>query len=420
MNLSRYQNEQPPRRRILPGGAVLLEVPMPGAHSVSFGIWLRRGSSDEAADRSGLSHFLEHIVFKGSQSRSAYEIAAAFDALGASVDAYTTKDHVAFSIKVLPEYFPAAVVVLADMVLRPALDPAQIALEQEVVCEEIQEARDTPEDLLHDAFAAHVYGDHPRGRPILGTPESVNALDAGLLRTEHGRLFSGANLILSLSGRLEPGFAETVGEVFTPAGDDAPPPRAAADAPASGSVSSRLELHGPILQSYFEIGNRGVAYLDEDRVPVFLLSNILGGGMSSRIFQAVREREGLAYTIYTYSDMGRDVGLVSCAGSCSPGKEARLHDLVRSEYARFLRDGVTIDELAANQAQIKSQLIFSLEGVTNQMARAAKNESLFGRWVPLVELVARIDAVDRDTIARCAETYFHPDRLVIATHGPAR
>ncbi len=419
MDLARYQHEQPPRRRILPGGAILLETPMPGAHSVSFGVWLRRGSRDEPDGLGGLLHFLEHIVFKGSQSRTAFEIAAGFDALGASVDAYTTKDQVAFTVKVLPEYFPPALEMFADMLLRPALDPGQIALEQEVVCEEIQEALDTPEDLLHDAFAAHVFGGHPRGRPILGTPASVNSFTADLLRQEHRRLFASSELILSLAGNLEPHFAELVAAQFAAASEEPLPPAPPAAAPAIGSVAPSLRLEGPIVQTYFEIGNLGVSYLDDDRIPVYVLSHILGGGMSSRIFQAVREREGLAYTVYTYTDMGRDVGLVSCAGACSPDKAERLREVVRQEYARFLAEGVAQDELANNKAQIKSQLVFSLEGVSNQMGRAAKNEYFFGRFLPLVEVVGKVDAVNRDDIARCAEAYFSPDRMVVAMHGPA-
>lgn len=419
MDLARYQHELPPRRRVLPGGAILLETPMPGAHSVSVGVWLRRGSRDESDGLGGLLHFLEHIVFKGSQTRSAFALAAAFDALGASVDAYTTKDQVAFTVKTLPEYFPAALSVLADMLLHPALDPEQIALEQEVVCEEIQEALDTPEDRLHDAFAAHVFGDHPRGRPILGTPESVNSFTADLLRREHRRLFASPELILSLAGNLEPHFADLVAEAFAEAGVETLAPVPAAGVPAIGSVASSLRLEGPIVQTYFEFGNRGVSYLDPERIPVYVLSHILGGGMSSRIFQAVREREGLAYTVYTYTDMGRDTGLVSCAGACSPDKEERLREVVRLEYAKFLSEGVAAEELATNKAQIKSHLVFSLEGVSNQMGRAAKNEFYFGRFMPLVEVVGKVDAVTRDDIARCAEMYFSPDRMVYATHGPA-
>lgn len=418
MDLDRYRHETPPRRRILPGGAVLLETLMPGAHSVSVGVWLRRGSRDEPAGHGGLLHFLEHMVFKGSRTRSALELATGFDALGASVDAYTTKDQVAFTVKVLPEYFPAALALLADMLLEPALDPQQIALEQEVVCEEIQEALDTPEDRLHDAFAAHVFGDHPRGRPILGTPESVNSFTADLLRAQHRQLFAGPELILSLAGNLQPHFADLVAAAFATAGTETLPPAPPAVVPPLGSVAPALRIESPIVQTYFEIGNRGVSYLDDDRVPVYLLSHILGGGMSSRIFQAVREREGLAYTVYTYTDMGRDTGLVSCAGACSPDKEERLREVVRQEFVRLRAEGVTDDELATNKAQIKSQLVFSLEGVSNQMGRAAKNEFYFGRFLPLVEVMGKVDAVMRDDIARCAEAYFAPERMVAATHGP--
>jgi predicted Zn-dependent peptidase len=457
MNLSRYQDESPPGRLTLPGGAVMLSVPMPDAQSVALGVWVSKGTQDEPPGLGGLSHFLEHIVFKGSTSRSAYDLALAFDGIGASVDAFTTKDHFAFTVRVLPEYLPTAVELLADMLLRPAFDPEMIALEQEVICEEIQEAADTPEDRLHDAFAARVYGTHPRSLPILGTRESVMALDAVVLRREHARLFAGPNLVIALAGALGPDTGDVVARGFDAAVTPAAPSPSrgtAASVPAArvargvgalgsdgavagvgavGGVGSdavaqapqatpreadRLELRSQILQSYFEIGNLACSYRHPDRIPIFMLTNLLGGGMSSRVFQAVREREGLAYTIYHYFDMGRDTGLVSCAGSCSPNKAARLEEVVRAEYGRLIRDGIPEAELENNRAQIKSQMIFSLEGVVNQMSVAVKNELYYGGFVPVRELLAQIDNLDRDTVVRCAREYFDPERLIVATHGP--
>ncbi len=422
VNLGRYQSEDPPRRQDLAGGAVLLETPVPTSLAMSLGVWLRRGSTAETDEFLGASHFIEHMVFKGSTSRSALAIAEAFDAIGAQVDAFTTKDYVAFTMKVLPDFFPQALTILADMLLRPALEPTAIALEQDVVCEEIQEALDTPEDRLHEAYAAHVYGAHRRGRPILGTPESVRSLDQAMLRRVHQGLFTGPNVVLSLAGNLEPVHATLVAEAFAdlaapalelwPAdGPGAPDPTARA--------ASDLVVESPVLQSYFEIGNLGPSTRHADRIPVVMTSNLLGGGMSSRIFQAVREREGLAYTIYTYAEMGPDTGMVSCAGSCSPEKEARVREVVEQEYRRLRDEGPSAEELASNKAQIKSQVLFALEGVHNQMFRAAKNEIVFGRFVPVTELVGKVDAVDRETVLRCAREWFDPDRMVHATHRPA-
>lgn len=428
MNLGPYQHEVPPGRDVLENGAVVLTVPVSSAHSVALGVWLRRGTQDEPAGLGGLIHFLEHMVFKGSRTRSAYDIACLFDGLGASVDAFTTKDHVGFIVNVLPEYFRPASEALADMLLRPAFDPALIRLEQEVVCAEILEARDTPEDLLNDAFTARLYGDHPRSRPILGSHESVLSFDADLLHREHAALFAGPNLVISLSGNLDQDMYAAVREHFGPsmlsrgaAAADAPDaPFAAVDEVMSEARvhDHRLDIPSPLQQCYFEIGNLAVSYRHRDRIPLGMLSNVLGGGLSSRIFQAVREREGLAYSIYTYTDMGREVGLVSCAGSCSPDKRERLESLVRDEYRRLLDEGVSETELASNRAQIKSQLVFSLEGVTNRMSRAAKDEIFYGRFLPVSELVGRVDAVDRDDIMRCAQRYFDPDGLFTAVHGP--
>ena len=430
MNLDPYRNETPPHREILPGGAVLLTTPMRTAHAVTLGVWLRTGSQDEPGDLVGMSHFLEHIVFKGSNKRSAFEIASTFDSLGAAVDAFTTKDLVAFTIKVLPEYFEPAVEVLADMLLNPAFDPHMVELEQGVVCEEIQEALDTPDDRLHDAFASRLYGLHHRGRPILGTPAAVRSFSPELLRREHRRLFSGPNLVISLAGNILENFPDIVARhLDAPALADESAAESASVHPAAPAAAVvdldleqenpfRLEIISPIIQTYFEIGNLGVPYPHPDRMSVFLLTNILGGGMSSRIFQAVREREGLAYTIYNYSDMGRDIGLVSCAGSCSPEKLPRIVDVVSVEYDRLIAEGVPAGELENNRAQIKSQLIFSLEGMVNQMFRAARNEIFYGRFMPVAELVDLVDSVTGDDLVRCADLYFNPHSLLVATHGP--
>ena len=203
VNLDPYRSETPPRREELPGGAILLSVPMRTAHGVTLGVWLRTGSQDEPSGLGGVSHFLEHIVFKGTQHRSALEVAETFDRMGASVDAFTTKDLVAFTVKVLPEYFGEAVALLGEMLLEPAFEPRLVKLEQDVVCEEIQEALDTPEDMLHDAFAGRLYGNHPRGRPILGTPGVVRTFNPGILGREHQRLFAPANLVISMAGNID-------------------------------------------------------------------------------------------------------------------------------------------------------------------------------------------------------------------------
>ncbi|MEZ4388688.1 MAG: pitrilysin family protein [Candidatus Krumholzibacteriia bacterium] len=420
VNLDRFQSELTPRRVMLPGGAVFLSVPVPAAQAMSFGVWLRRGSASEPVGQEGVTHFLEHIVFKGTATRSSLEVAEAFDAVGAMVDAFTTKDYVAFTLRVLPEFFSTALAVLADMVLRPALEPEAVLLEQDVICEEIQEALDTPEDRLHDAYASYLYGPRGRGRPILGSPESVRAATPESLRAAHQALFAGPNVVLAVGGNLAVGVEDEILAAFDGLVPAATPFADVATDPPGERAAGELVIESPILQTYFEIGNRAVAAGHPDRVPVLLVSNLLGGGMSSRIFQAVREREGLAYTVYNYTDIGRDGGLVSCAGSCSPDKEARVREVVAAEYRRLLAEGPTADELASNKAQIKSHLVFALEGAHNQMSRAAKNELYFGRFMPLAELVAQVDAVDREVVMRCAADWFDPDRMVFAAHRPAK
>ncbi len=431
MNLTPYRAEQLPHREVLPGGVVLLSSPMKTAHAVTLGVFLRTGSEDEDAAVNGVSHFIEHMVFKGTTRYSAFELAAGFDAIGAVIDAFTTKDIVAFTIKVLPEYFSRGLDLLAEMLLRPTFSPELVSMEQSVVIEEIQEALDTPEDRLHDAFAGRLYRGHGRGRPILGFTPNVMSFDQELLLEEHQRLFASENVIISMAGNIQQGDLERVKKAFadlpsldTPAGatdqvEEKHLPAAAVlvDVPQDED-SFRLDLTSPIIQAYFELGNLGVPFHHADRMGVYLLNNILGGGMSSRIFQAVREREGLAYTVYNYADMGRDIGLVSCAGSCSPEKFPRLVEVIQAEYALIMGNGVSTAELESNRAQLKSQLIFSLEGMVNRMFRLARNEIYYGRFVPVAEIVDNIDAVTEQDILACAGRYFDPASLLIAVHGP--
>jgi len=429
MNFDPYRNEKPPRREVLPGGAVLLDTPMPTAHAVTLGVWLRTGSQDEPDGLGGISHFLEHMVFKGTRHRVAYEIARQFDSMGAMVDAFTTKDTVAFTLKVLPEYFLPAIDLLGEMLLEPAFEQKMVTLEQGVVIEEIQEALDTPDDRLHDAFAARLYGKHRRARPILGSPGAVRSFHPEVLHSAHRKLFCGPNMVISMAGNIQDGFREAVKRRFDVGPADQDPGARFHEAGSAVKAAFvdmdldtfdpfRLEITSPIIQTYFEMGNLGVALGHPDRIPVFLLTNILGGGMSSRIFQAVREREGLAYSIYTYNDMGRDTGLVSCAGSCSPDKLGRIIDVISVEYDRLIAEGVGGQEIENNRAQIKSQLIFSLEGMVNQMFRAARNEIYYGRFMPVADLVDLVESVSDEDLRRCAAKYFDPGSLLVATHGP--
>ncbi len=433
MNLTPYREEQLPHREIIPGGAVLLSAPIKTAHAVTLGVFLRTGSQDESRAVNGVSHFIEHMVFKGTERYSAFELAAGFDAIGAVVDAFTTKDMVAFTIKVLPEYFSQGLELLAEMLLRPTFSPELVAMEQNVVIEEIQEALDTPEDRLHDAFALNLYGGHGRGLPILGFAPNVMSFGQELLVEQHKRLFAPQNIIISMAGNIQSGDRERVLAAFADlaVNDSRPQPEQKAEeqqTPAAAVVAEELqgedgfhlELTSPIIQAYFELGNLGVSFHHPDRMGVYLLNNILGGGMSSRVFQAIREREGLAYTVYNYADMGRDVGLVSCAGSCSPEKFPRLVEVIKTEYALMANKGVTEAELESNRAQLKSQLIFSLEGMVNRMFRMARNEIYFGRFVPVSEIVDKIDEVTAQDILTCAGRYFDPESLLVAVHGPEK
>jgi predicted Zn-dependent peptidase len=410
-------NEHPPRRTVLRQGAVLLTRPTPDAYGVALGVWVRTGTRDEPPGLGGVSHMLEHMVFKGTDRRSAFELARDMEAIGASIDAYTTKEYTAYTVKVVPAKLPDALSILSEMLLHSAYAPDQLELEKKVVLEEIKSSEDTPDDFIHEKLMEHLLDGHPLSRPILGTEQSVAAMQSDALQQWAHRVHRGSNIVLSVAGAVTAREEELVACAFD-LPDGGPARGAAQVAPplAAGSWVYPRRL----AQQYVEIAVPGVSTVHPDRMGVLLLSSVLGGGMSSRLFQKVREEQGLAYSICTYADFHSDAGVFCTSFSASPRSCVRALRVISAEYERLRAGDLGDDEVEMNKAQLTGSLVLGMEGSMNQMSRLARNELYHGRFIPAAELLEGIERTTRDDLVRLAQQFLDPAQQTVVGHGPAR
>jgi predicted Zn-dependent peptidase len=403
-------------RTELDGGLTILTEAMPGLRSASLGIWVRAGSVSEGRQDMGVSHLLEHMVFKGTAQRSAREIALVLERLGGSLDAYTTREHTSYQARVLDSDLDIALDVLADLVLAPALREADLELEREVVLEEIAQVEDTPDDLVFDLHAALLWGDHPYGYSILGTRETVTALTADALQAAHAREYRRGNVVVAAAGNVEhAAIVERVAALFDAAGQGtgsngacvpkAPPPR-----------TERLVRDSA--QTHLVFGAPTFGHADPRRYALVLLSTALGGGMSSRLFQRIREELGLAYAVYSHHGFHRHAGMLGVYAGTRPDGADRTEEVLREELARVARDGLTADELEDAKGQVKGQLVLSLESSSTRLHRLA-GTALYGEPFRTAEEVMQcVEAVTLDETAAIAAEYLAPDRQTVLRLGP--
>lgn len=400
----------------LDNGVRVLSEHVPGVRSVAVGVWVRHGSAHEPAARMGESHMLEHMVFKGTERRSAHDIALSLEALGGSLDAFTSREHTAFQARVLDSHLPEALDVLADMVRRPLLRDEDLDLEREVVLEEIAQVDDTPDDLVFELHGEGLWQGHAYGHAILGTRETVGALTGDDLRALHGTRYRGRNLVVAATGNVDHDrFLALVSEAF---GDleagEAPTP---ADDPA-GTRSGRRWVDRESHQLHLVVGREGVSHADPLRIPLILVSQAFGGGMSSRLFQRIREELGLAYTVFSYQSFYSRSGLVGVYLGTRPGSGERAEEALRHEFARISRDGLGAEELEQTRMQVKGQIMLSLESTSARLYRLAGSALNGEPWLGLDDLLARVDAVTPDQVAEAARLAFDPDTQYTLLLGP--
>ncbi len=399
----------------LPCGVRLVTESMPHVRSVSVGVWLERGSRHESDEESGIAHFVEHMLFKGTDTRSAQQIAQTIDSVGGQLDAFTAKEYAGYYIKVLDEHLPTAVDLLSDMLLRPAFLPTEVSREQGVILEEIKMVEDAPDDLVHEVFAQQFWSAHPLGRAILGTPETVSSFTSDRLRSYFDRTYLASNLVVAAAGHLEhAAIGDLIERAFATVRPGGPAEPSAPPAITPGFVIRHKEIE----QSHLCIGTPGYPTAHDERHALFVLNTIFGGSMSSRLFQHIREERGLAYAVWSNPTTYSDTGAITVYAGCATDKVDEVIDLTLAELRNLRERDVPDDELRRAKDHLKGSLMLSLESTSSRMSQLAREEIYFGRHFTLDELLAGIDAVDAGSIRRVAGELFRDGALVATVVGP--
>lgn len=404
------------KKDVLPNGLTIITEAMPAVRSVAVGVWLKSGSRHEREPENGISHFLEHMVFKGTKNRSAEEIARAADSIGGHLDAFTAKESTGFTIKVLDEHLPRAFGILSDLVKNPLFEPEHIAKESQVIQEEIKMVEDTPDDLVHEIFTESYWPNHPLGRPILGTRKTVASFDRHRLLDYFRRHYTPKGILITAAGNLEHG---RVVELASAEFRDAPSGSPVSDGiPPVPCPSIKLRRKKDLEQTHLCLGSPAYPQAHEKRYACYVLNTILGGGMSSRLFQNVREKRGLAYAVFSSLNVFRDTGCLSVYAGTSAENARQVIDLVLGEFTRLKSQPLNDEELRRAKDYLKGSMLLGLESTTSRMSHLARQEMYFGRHLSLDEIAAGIEAVAPDDVLAVARDLLVSGRLGLTVLGP--
>jgi predicted Zn-dependent peptidase len=403
-------------RHALPNGLVVITETMEHVRSVSVGIWVRNGSRREVPAENGLAHFLEHMVFKGTERRSAEHIAREMDSVGGMLDAFTSKEQICFNAKVLDEHLPIAFDVLADLVLRPKLDSADVKKERQVVLEEIKMDLDNPEYLLHDLFTRGFWPDHSLGRPILGTPETVRKFDGAGLRSRFKKWFAPDHIVVTAAGHIT---HEQVLRLVEKEFGNLKPENAREEDPVPTTAAPiLLETKRDLEQVHLCVGVPSLPIAHERRFGIAVLNNLLGGGMSSRLFQNIREKHGLAYAVFSELTPYSDTGMLSVYAGTAKETIGQVLDMTIAEFRAMKESPVSDEELLRAKNHLKGSLMLSLESTSSRMSNLARQELYFHRFSTLDEILASIEAVTGEEVQSLAKEFFQPERIAATVLGP--
>jgi predicted Zn-dependent peptidase len=399
----------------LPNGLRIVVEPLGEFSSVSVGVWILAGSRDEHGGQSGITHLIEHLAFKGTPNRDAKQIALEIDSLGGSLNAFTGKEYTSFYARVLGVSLPQAMDVLSDITLNCLFEQEDIAKEKDVVLQEISMVEDTPDDLIHDLHCQEFWSGHSLGKPILGTEESLTPLEREQLVAYHADNFLADRIVITAAGALEAGtFLDEVSRTFSGLPPSpAPVPRSLPNETPRVFVQKR-----PVEQIHFCVGYTGLRVVDDRRYAMALLNTVLGGGMSSRLFQKIREEYGLAYSVYSYHSSYQDAGMQTIYCGTSRDGFPKALDIVREETRNLTTVPIPADELATARLQLKGNLLLGLESTGNRMNQLARNEIYYGRQISAKEIEDGIDAVTPDQIQDLAAELFHDDDMALTVIGP--
>jgi len=405
-------------RSVAPNGLTILTELLPGVRSVAAGVWVRAASAHEPRAKMGVSHLLEHMVFKGTERRSARQLALELEVRGGALDAYTSRDHTNFQAHVLDEDLPRALDVLTDLVRRPLLRAEDLILERNVVLEEIATVEDTPDDQVFELFSGRLWPDHPYGYSILGTRETVGALSAEDLQSVHGGGYYPANCIIAVAGRVDHeqvlALVDREGWLEAPAREA---PRSAVQ-PRAAERGREYRIGRDSAQTHLVFGSDTFPYRDRRRFALSIITNVFGGGMSSRLFQRIREELGLAYAVYAYQQFFQSAGVAGVYLGTQPATADRAAEAIRGEYARLARDGLSEEDLALGKQQLKGHVMLSLESPASRMSRLATMALHDEPYRPLDALLSEIDAVQASDVAAISAEFFAPDRQTVVRLGP--
>jgi predicted Zn-dependent peptidase len=403
------------RRTVLPNGLIVLTERMDHLRSVAMGVWIKSGSRCEPAETNGISHFVEHMVFKGTRSRTAQRIAREMDSIGGNLDAFTSKETICFNVKSLADHVPIAMDVLADLVLNPIFALPDIERERGVILEEIKIDEDNPDVLVHELFTQSFWKGHPLGKPILGTTETIRRLGQDQLFSYHNDRFHGGNMVFSAAGNLDHDqFIAAVAEKFAPLLAGTPPDELSAPEPSARIV---LRNKRSLEQVQICLGVPSPPITDENRYTTLILNTVLGGGMSSRLFQTIREERGLAYSVYSDLSPYRDTGNLCVYAGTSADKALQVVELILAELRSIKQTPVSDEELKRAKDQLKGNILLGLESSSSRMANLARQEMYFRQFFSTDEIIARIDDVTADQIQAMAQRLFQSESIAVTLLG---
>ncbi|MFD1360383.1 M16 family metallopeptidase [Lentibacillus salinarum] len=390
---------------------------IPAVRSVTIGIWVKTGSRNETEDINGISHFLEHMFFKGTNTRSPQDIAEAFDAIGGQVNAFTSKEYTCFYAKVMDTHKDEALAILADMFFNSSFDEEEMEREKKVVLEEIKMYEDTPDDIVHDILARASFGDHPLGYPILGTEKQLQSFTPDTLRNYINERYTPDNVVVSVAGNVEDLFIQTVESYFSGFRSEAR--QTEVERPAF--LANQIERHKDTEQAHLCLGYNGLPVDDDNMYSLIILNNVLGGSMSSRLFQEVREKQGLAYAVFSYHASFLDNGLLTIYAGTGKDQLPQLRETINRTVDDLIQNGLTEKELTNSKEQLKGNLMLSLESTSSRMSRNGRNELLLNKHRSLDDMIADIDAVNHEKLQHVIDATFRhaPSSALIAPEPSA-
>jgi predicted Zn-dependent peptidase len=404
-------------KTVLDNGIRILTKKMPHTRSVSMGVWVNVGARDETQDESGLSHFIEHMIFKGTRKRNAFQIAKEFDAIGGHTNAFTTMENTCYHAKVMDTHTETMVDILSDIFLNSVFDPQEIERERPVILQEIGMVEDSPDEYVHVLTGRNFWGDNALGRSILGKKENIESFDSDILKTYFQRLYQPDRIVVSVAGNIEHDhFINLVGSAFKSIDPgDGLPERITPESRSTVDLTYRK-----LEQVHICLSTKGLAISDPQRYAFSLLNTILGGNMSSRLFQEIREKRGLAYAVYSFISSHVDTGMFGVYLGVDPKRARETTQLILNEIDKLKTETVDSSELKGAIEYTKGSLLLASESTDNQMVRTAQNEIHFGRDIPLQDVLEKVDSVTQDEIRDLANNIFDRNQMVLTMLGPVR